>query len=86
VARQRFDGGAFEADRAGARVQHAGERFERGAFAGAISAKERHHFAFAHDKRQVEQYVGIAVIGVDPFSLDHACAGGRAHGIAAPPR
>ena len=67
----RFDGDAFEADRAGARMQHAGEGFERRALAGAVAAKQRHDFALAHRHGDVEQNVGIAVIGIDALDLDH---------------
>ncbi len=87
VTRQRFDGGAFEADRAGARMQHAGKRFQRGAFAGAVAAQQRHHFALAHRHRDVEQDMRVAVIGIDPIRLDHIRRGCRAvHGSAVPPR
>ena len=87
VARQRFDGGAVETDRAGTRMQHAGERFQCGAFAGAVAAEQRHHFALAHPHRDIEQNVRVAVIGIDPIRLDHVCRSCRAvHDSAVPPR
>ncbi len=63
VARQQLDRLALETDAAGARMQDAGQRFQRRALAGAVAAEQRDDFALAHLHRDVEQNVRVAVIG-----------------------
>src|SRR5690606_24504675 len=67
VGRQAADGPVAEGDGALGRRQQAGDGLERGGFARAIAAQQRHQLAFAHRHRHALQDVALAVAAVHLF-------------------
>ena len=80
VALPAGDLGAVEHDGAGARRDHAHQALQGRALAGAVAAKQRHHLVALDAERDVEEDVGIPVIGVQPVDLE------QAHAASTPPR
>jgi hypothetical protein len=71
MAGQKLDVLALEPYRAGARMQHTGEGFERGALAGTVAAGQCNNFPPPHFHGYVEQNVRIAIVAVNLLYLDH---------------
>ena len=60
-----------EADTAGLRVEHPRHGLERGGFAGAVRADQRHNLARLDLQRHVLERVYLAVVHVDLIYLQH---------------
>ena len=63
---------AVEDDRAVARSDHAHERILSRALAGAVAAEQRHHHVALDAKRDVEEDMAVAIIGVQAGDFEEA--------------
>ena len=61
---------AVEPHRAGARRHHAHQALQRRALARAVAAEQRHDLVARDAQRDVEQDVGIPVIGIQSLDLE----------------
>jgi len=74
------DFGAVEQNGAGARLNDAHQALQGRGLAGAVAAKQRHHFVTLDGQRDVEEDVGIPIIGIESVDLK------QAHAACTPPR